>query len=559
MAINQFPQGSDSVGNSDSSENLEIRPGVGLWALFRTMRYTSWVALGELVDNSIGSYIANKDKLIALHGEKYRLRVDITFVNGSNPEIQVKDNAAGISTNDVKRAFTPALPPVDRSGINQYGIGMKSSACWYANFFTVKSRAIGEPFARIVTFDIPKIIKEQTEIVKPIKEIVTNEKYHGTSIIMRNLNQPIPVAGAASRVRSYLKSMYRDFIRTGELILTINNEKLEPDLVTYLKAPYWPNSLGPGSGQELEWVKNFEIELNESFVPSEDKPHPPKIRGKVGILSKGDTKKAGLALLWKRRVVQGAGNLADSPDDLYRPPILFGSSNAYRKQRLIGELDVSELTVTSFKDALVWSYGQEEEALKKIKKILDAEPAPMLKMAENFRISESSKPVVQHVEKTVNDVVTSVTKSILESAEGEVGAQFPDLITKEPPVPESTSGIESLSKTILLVPNFEQDFVLEVKDQSNDLQWLRVKRDEIQNRWVFTVNRAHPFMLSFTVANPDALEPVLRLALSLGIAEVQGINSGYETAPVMRLAVNEILRQYLSQKSDATLIIEEEQ
>jgi hypothetical protein len=66
-------------------------------------------------------------------------------------------------------------------------------------------------------------------------------------------------------------------------------------------------------------------------------------------------------------------------------------------------------------------------------------------------------------------------------------------------------------------------------------------------------------MLSFTVANPDALEPVLRLALSLGIAEVQGINSGYETAPVMRLAVNEILRQYLSQKSDATLIIEEEQ
>jgi len=558
MSVEGFPKDSDLVGDTDSSENLEIRPGVGLWALFRTMRYTSWVALGELVDNSIGSYVANKDKLIALHGEKYRLRVDITFVNGSNPEIQVKDNAAGISTHDVKRAFTPALPPVDRSGINQYGIGMKSSACWYANFFTVKSRAIGEPFARIVTFDIPKIIKEQTEIVKPIKELVSNEKYHGTSIIMRNLNQPIPVAGAASRVRSYLKSMYRDFIRTGELILTINNEKLEPDLVTYLKAPYWPNSLGPGLGPELEWVKSFEIELNESFVPSDEKPSPPKIRGKVGILSKGDTKKAGLALLWKRRVVQGAGNLADSPDDLYRPPILFGSSNAYRKQRLIGELDVSELTVTSFKDALVWSYGQEEEALKKIKKILDAEPSPMLKMAENFRISESSKPVVQHVEKTVNDVVTSVTKSILEGAEGEVGAPFPELITQEPPEPESNPGSESLSKTILLVPNYEQDFVLEVKDQSNDLQWLRVKRDEIKNRWVFTVNRAHPFMLSFTVANPDALEPVLRLALSIGIAEVQGINSGYETASVMRLAVNEILRQYLSQKTDATLIIEDE-
>lgn len=540
-----------------NTKKVEIRPGVGLYALFPSLRYTPWVALGEMVDNSIQSYLEHKEALIALHGANYKLRVDINFIGGSNPEIQIVDNAAGIYTKDIARAFTPAMPPEIKSGISQYGIGMKSSACWYSKFFTIKTQALGEPTSRQVTFDIQKIISEELYEIQVEEQSATNIKAHGTRIIMRDLNQPLPMAGAASRVRSYLKSIYRDFLRTGELVLTINNEKLEAENIKYLTAPYWPTDKGPGDGKEIEWVKKFEIELNESFTPTNDNPNPPLISGKIGIMAKGDTKKAGLALVWRRKVVQGAGNLADSPDDLYRPQSLFGSSNAYRKQRLIGELDVSELKVTSFKDAIVWGAGQEEEALRKIREILNGEPYPMLRMAENFRVTENSKPIQAQLEKTLTDVVQTAAAQILSEAGGAIGAQFPAAIIEE--LPEPTRDYDSIviSKTMVLVPNFERDIVLELKDQVGDMQWLRVREHENQKSWLLTVNRAHPFMQSFTVASPESLEPVLRLALAIGISEIQGKSAGYESPGILRLTINDLLRNYLSSKSDIEISFEE--
>ena len=66
-------------------EQVEIRPGIGLYALFPSLRYSPWVALGEMVDNSIQSYLEHKEELLTLHGPDYKLRVDINFSGGDNP------------------------------------------------------------------------------------------------------------------------------------------------------------------------------------------------------------------------------------------------------------------------------------------------------------------------------------------------------------------------------------------------------------------------------------------------------------------------------------------
>jgi hypothetical protein len=65
-------------------------------------------------------------------------------------------------------------------------------------------------------------------------------------------------------------------------------------------------------------------------------------------------------------------------------------------------------------------------------------------------------------------------------------------------------------------------------------------------------------MQSFTVADPDSLDPVLRIALAIAIAEIQGLSSGYESAGFMRLAINDLLRIYLSSREDVDRIIEDE-
>ena len=542
-------------------DTVPIRPGIGLYALFPSLRYTPWVALGEMVDNSIQSYQEHREELIALNGPAYKLRIEINFSGGENPTIQIIDNAAGIYTKDIQRAFTPAMPRENQQGIGQYGIGMKSSACWYAKYFTVRTRALGEPFSRTVTFDIPKIISDELYELDIEKEDVTNPKAHGTRILMRNLNQPIPIAGAASRVRSYLRSMYRDFLRTGELVLMINGEVQEVTTTNWLKQPYWPTDRGPTDDKVVEWIKDFEIELNESHVPDPDKPNdkPPKVRGWVGILDKGATKKAGLALVWRRKVVQGGGNLAESPDDLYRPGTIFGGSNSFERQRVLGELDVSELKVTSFKDAVVWKQGQEEELLKKIKVELNSGSNPLLKMAKNFRAVENSKDTNAKIEETVDEVVESAIRALIDTnTEDGIGIDF-ELNTKdEMPEPDRTNKTSVYQKVLTLIPQFKSNIVLELKSQGDDLSWLRVKQSSDQKKWTVTVNRDHPFMQSFTVADPDSLDPVLRIALAIAIAEIQGLSSGYESAGFMRLAINDLLRIYLSSREDVDSIIEDE-
>ena len=535
-------------------EKVVIRPGVGLYALFPSLRYSPWVALGEMVDNSIQSYLEHKEELIALHGPAYKLRVEINFVGGENPTIQIIDNAAGIYTRDIGRAFTPAMPPANKGGISQYGIGMKSSACWYANFFTVRSRALGEPLIRTVTFDIPKIIREEIYELDIESEVATNPKIHGTRILLRDLHQPIPMAGAAARVKSYLKSMYRDFLRAGELILIINGEVQEVFANNWLMAPYWPNDRGPVNDKLVEWFKEFEVELNESHVESIPGEPIPRIKGWVGILETGKTKQAGLSLLWRRKVVQGGGNLAESQDDLYRPLQIFGAQNSFERQRVIGELDVSDMKVTSFKDSIVWKEGQEEEALRKIKAFLNAEPHPLLKMARNYRSTQNSRESRDQVIDIVNDVADSAIRAFLNpevASEGE--SEFELVNTIESPEPPRTNKTNSYQKVLKLIPNFKSDIILEIKDHGEDQSWLRVNENEDDRNWTVTINRDHPFMQSFTQADPDSLEPVLRLALAIGMAEIQGLGSGFESAGFLRLAINDLLRNFLSSRTDVEL------
>ncbi len=51
--------------DKNTPEQVTIRPGIGLYALFPSLRYSPWVALGEMVDNSIQSYQEHKEELIA--------------------------------------------------------------------------------------------------------------------------------------------------------------------------------------------------------------------------------------------------------------------------------------------------------------------------------------------------------------------------------------------------------------------------------------------------------------------------------------------------------------
>ena len=182
---------------------------------------------------------------------------------------------------------------------------------------------------------------------------------------------------------------------------------------------------------------------------------------------------------------------------------------------------------------------------------------PIIKMARNYRVTENSKATQAKVKLTLEDVVESATRGFIDSSAVELlGDDFEIPLREETPEPPRDEKTHVVQKNIRLIPQFKSDIMLEVKDQGDDPAWLRVSASE-NNKWVITLNRQHPFMESFTVADPDSLEPVLRLALAIGIAEIQGMSSGFESAGFLRIQINELLRNYLSNRSDVDIILDE--
>lgn len=498
------------------AEKVEIRPGVGVLALLSSMNYKPWYALSEFVDNSLASYLANRQLLKRAPYSQGSVTVRIRLDRGAN-EIEVWDDAGGIAERDVARAFRPAEPPPDTSGLAQFGIGMKSAACWYANRFAVTSTALGEDVRRTVTFDVPVIVNGQIERL-PIDLEPAMTDAHGTSLTMSALHRPIPTGKTLWKVRSYLASIYRDYLRSGLLVLEVGDEQVTYPEPEVLRAPRWDAKKG---ARPKVWRKSLEVSLPSGRV----------VRGWAALRAKGSTAEAGLALLFRGKVVVGAGGAVGDAEDLFRPSEIFGSPNSFVSQRLFGELDVSAMQVAHSKDAILWD-GEEASFLEALRCELDAEPMPLIKMALGYRVTEKGGEVDRELRRAVNSTAGAAD-----------GAQ-PRGPSAASPDRRPTRTQDTVSQRFQLrFPGMDIAVAFAVVI-GNGRSWIRVIDGSREQ--TIEVDRAHPFMQSFAHLPGQPIEPVLRLAVALGLAEIEARHAGAADAGAIRSRLNELLRGSLA-------------
>lgn len=520
------------------TQQVSIQPNVGMISLFPHMRYQPWYALAELVDNSIQSYVANRDRLHSLYrdlGQRYRLRIAIETDRRDGGRITVRDNAAGISAIDYQRAFRVAEPPADASGLSQFGVGMKAAAAWFAKEFRVRSSSLGEPTIRTVSFDIPAIVANSRESLD-VAEEPTDGTTHFTEITLWNLNR-VPKTRTVGKIREYLGSIYREFLRNGDVIITFDGDSISYEDPPQLVASQWNEP----AGEPKRWHKPVDIHLESGR----------RVTGWVALRETGSASQAGLALLYRRKVVQGAGG------DAYKPVEVFGRSNSFRSQRLFGELSMDDFAVTYTKDSLVW-YDEEDEFVELLRGQLDAEPLPLLRQAENYRARKPS-PVPKDVAREVIDATVAVLENVdvIPAVDIDGGsAPSEGLDAQEPP--GGAGGSESAEQPLEAFA--DRDFTLTVSGRAwkvglrliNEVaqeSWLEVRRADSGStaELGITVNQAHPFMRAFAELPGQDLEPVWRLAVALGLAEQIARDSGNK-ASYVRLNVNNLLRTYLSRQ-----------
>lgn len=509
-------------GEVKPESQINIRPGVGILGLFPAMNYRAWYALGELVDNAIDSYLTHRDRLQSLHNHDFKLRVVITIETDADGSITVWDNAGGISAKDYQRAFVTANPPTDSAGLSQFGIGMKSASCWFARQWRVTSTALDEPIKRIVDFDVPRIIRDNEDTLN-IRTRDAEAKEHWTEVRLWDLYKP-PQGRTISRMRAHLASMYRNFLRSGEVVIEFNGDEISYEDPKVLDAPAFNDESGPTK----LWRKEIDFSL----------PGGECVNGFVGIREKGSTTHAGLALFRHGRLIVG------SEDETFRPSEIFGGSNSYAYQRVFGELHLDDFDVSHTKDAFIWG-DSETDLLKGLRREIDANPLPILKQAEGYRARKATKSMVDAAEKAVASTATAVSKS------GEVVAEQVSQTAEQEELPQSLPLQEHTGRRTLTLDVRGQEWLVAI-DLTTDpaaTQWVQIMDKPCpkgKRELGIRMSLSHPFTQRFGGANSEQIEGLVRIAAGVAIAEITARASGVKEAGTIRRNLNELLLDSLS-------------
>lgn len=518
----------ETIAPTKPTDAISIRPRVGMYAAFARLNYKPWFALAEFVDNSIQSFLHHRERLAAA-GHDEPLTIDL---NLDDNEISVTDRAGGIAWTDFPRAFSPAAPPDDATGLSEFGLGMKAAACWFSKRWSVRTSALGEAVERTVTFDIPKISRDGVESL-PIETRPARESDHFTVVTMNDLRVH-PRGRTIAKIKSHLASMYRVLMSDGVVKIRLtasgSTEELhyvQPDI---LEAPYYRNRQGP----KLLWRREFAVDL-----------HDKKVTGWAGIMQSGSHSLAGFSVFRRRRLIEG------SVGETYKPTTIFGSPNSFASQRVVGEIFVEGFDVTHTKDGIQW-HGYEDEVLESIRRQIDAPGLPILDQADGYRARMTTAALPKDFGA---DALAGTADAF---SRPEAVQVIRDEVTGEGADPVVQDGSNS-------PPSVVQRREFRIQITRHEHPWkilLELISDPVApfystsmaNRGDDTVllvqlNLDHEFSVAFINNNEAVLQPMIRLLAALALSERIARESGVSSAGTLRATTNQLLRGLASDEA----------
>lgn len=335
--------------------DIELRIGLDVIRSYRRLAYTPWHALAEFVDNSTQSYRNNRIQLDkAYKAEETHLVVTVKYDRDAGVLVVV-DNAMGMSLQELKNAVYIGKPPTITSGRSQFGLGLKTAACWFGDKWTVRTKKLGESVGHEITVEVDAVASGQPKL--PNTTFPAEAQEHFTEIRIEQLHAKLQ-GRRLGKTKDSLRSMYRVDIREGKLEIIWDTSPLVwLDDLTFLTEK---------DGKEAKQPIRFNIGKR-------------KVTGWVGVLAPGSSgrTKAGFALIRRGRLIRGW-------PEAWRPEAIFGpppGSNDLINQRIAGEIHLDDFDVTHTKDDILWEENEEDEVQEGIKERIE----DLLILARTYR------------------------------------------------------------------------------------------------------------------------------------------------------------------------------
>jgi len=503
---------------------VNIAPSVGTYGMFANYNYSAWLALAEFLDNSVSSFQKHHDHLKRLHGEKFQLRLSVSYDNQAGT-LEIRDNAAGISNGDWQRAFSLAKPPDDLRFIGRFGVGMKAAALWFGKEFTVRTTALGEPFEKTLVWDNEIVVREEpTELHETTKEVDVNDHY--TVITIRRLQKP-PKTATVTKIKSFLPNIYREFINQGLVRLFWNEEELKFEEPPVLVAPpHWSQD-----EPAIRWDRQVTLSMDSGV----------QIRGRIFLLERYRRKFTALNLFWHNRLIKG------NIDPNYRPEELFGGPQSERTGRLCVDLHLNDYEPTVDKQGFQF----QDDELQEIIEVLKQEAPDMLRQATDYR---NPRPAVEDIPQT--EPIATAAEAILVSPEPATAENpYPPPNTSADPVAnQEVVPIQSLE---LPLGNQLWRIQLQLGTRIDDTSFVQINEpdgwDHEQvsasdretrpvKQLTITLGMQHPYVNRHWGNDEAAKAILLHLAAALGYGEISARRAGAERVTFVRNNMDAFLR-----------------
>lgn len=469
-----------------TSENrpptVDIRPDSDIYETYRRLSYRPWFAVAEFVDNATWNFQLYQEEIAEATGTEAVLSLDI-FYNRDLGTLSVIDNAMGMNLAEFQRALQLAKPPKNTSGRSEFGMGLKTAACWLGPQWRVTSKRLGETVEYSALVDVYRLKADKPASLAIETTNGQDAGHHYTRVEVMGLTDydRVFVGRTLGKIKSEIASMYRRDILSRQVQVSFNGERLE-----WSPPPLYVERVGD---EEVVWRKELNLQI-----------HGRMVGGWIGLLAEGKAADAGFHIFRRGRLIQGG------PSNGWKPWEVFRAPNSFQSQRLIGELDFDDWRVSHTKDAIDWS-GPDEAAL--LEKLTEVASDYISKARESRKDGE--KTVLSRV---AAGSVFEETREELEESD-ELGARIAIVETGVLPIADEAEGelVEDVlgdlgSDTIEV--NFGRTsfptMVLGLSDQSDKSEPLVRVGFPAEDRLAMVVNLRHPFVNEFVGVDEKALK-----------------------------------------------------
>lgn len=312
---------------------------------YRSLSYSWRHAIGEIVDNSVDSYLQHKKDLP--NGIDIRIDYD-----GPGKKLTIIDNAYGMNKVDIDGAVQITRLSKDKkyyeSGIGKYGLGLKKAATALGDKWKVVTTAKGSETKYTVDIDVLKLFANNSSEVT-VKDTKAKKKTHLTRI---EIDLRKAMKGRAEKsVKESIAEMYRFYLEEGDIRIWWNEEELE-----YSQPAVRKTKIDTKEGPKNEvWWSPIELPVKSG------KKKVATVKGEIYLLASMSNTKSGIQLFHSNRMFEGGSG---SPNNNWRPNDLVGGLENYRARRFCAIFHLDMLEANHQKDGFAWDLFDKDDLLK---------------------------------------------------------------------------------------------------------------------------------------------------------------------------------------------------